>query len=221
MLLSIIVLSILTIFNITMWIVFGIRFKKVFSTDDVIKRTRESLNRMLIDINRNAERNISLIDERINKLKAASAEADRHLIFVEKELEKIHSSTQLQRTLDDIVPVTTISFDQIGNVHPAQGYLNEQKHPVVIETENVAEESSEPKYRQSAELQKIREEEKKAAMQKGVPEFTVSANPIVPKKNINIVIKELYDRGDTPESIATSLGISVQEVNFSLEFSND
>ncbi|MBP5753696.1 MAG: hypothetical protein J6W60_12710, partial [Treponema sp.] len=52
-------------FNVVMWLVQIVRFKSIFSTDKIMQETRDQLNSMLMDINRNAERNIDLIDDRI------------------------------------------------------------------------------------------------------------------------------------------------------------
>ncbi len=214
-----------------MWIVFGIKFKKVFSTEKIIQRTRDSLNGMLIEINRNAERNITLIDERISKLKAVSSEADRHVLAMEKELEKMRNSIVVQKYLDDTTPSIKIE-DQVHeeaiaernsyyHKNSAMNYIKEQKSAQKRKIDSSVKAPDEVIYKPSLEFQKIKEEEKRASLEKKIPEFITSANPVVPKKSVNFMIKELYDRGETPESIAISLGISVQEVNFSLEFSND
>lgn len=214
-----------------MWIVFGVKFKKVFSTEKIIQRTRESLNGMLIEINRNAERNISLIDERISKLKSITAEADRHVLAMEKEMEKMRNTAVVKQYLDQTIPTIKIE-DQVhedavaeksfsSHKSGAMSYIKEQKSAQKHKTETAKVNADEPVYKPSAEFQKIKEEEKRAALEKKIPEFITSSNPVVPKKSVNFMIKELYDRGETPESIAISLGISVQEVNFSLEFSND
>ena len=94
-----IIAFLLTAFNIVMWLIFALRFKKIFSTDDIINRTRNELNEMLSDINRSADRNIVLIDERIKQLKAVSAEADRHLEILRREITKIESTQAFEAKL--------------------------------------------------------------------------------------------------------------------------
>ncbi|MCH5294624.1 MAG: hypothetical protein J1F14_01810 [Treponema sp.] len=81
-------------FNITMWIVFAFRFKKIFSTDDIMRRTRDELNSLLTEMNRNAERNVSLINERIKELRAVSAEAEREITKLRGELKKVEAETR-------------------------------------------------------------------------------------------------------------------------------
>ena len=93
---------ILTLFNIIMWIVFAAKFNKKFSTDDIIIKTRQQLNSMLSDINRNADRNINLINDRIKELKAVTAEAERRLSVLKVELEKTQKTQLLQTHFDQI-----------------------------------------------------------------------------------------------------------------------
>src|SRR5574344_1219368 len=85
---AIIICTFICILNVIMWIIFANKFKKLFSTDDIIQNTRNELNKMLADVNRNADRNITLIDEKIKELKSVTAEADRHLKIAKLELEK-------------------------------------------------------------------------------------------------------------------------------------
>ena len=59
-----ITVSVLIIFNVAMWLVLLARFNSFFSTEDIIKKTRDSLNSMLTELNRNADRNITLMDDR-------------------------------------------------------------------------------------------------------------------------------------------------------------
>ena len=50
-----------------------------------------------------------------------------------------------------------------------------------------------------------------------VPEYTKSADPIVPKKTVKQRIHELHKKGKSDSEIAYELGLSLQEVKFSLE----
>ena len=75
----VLVSSFFCILNIVLWIFFLSRYKSFFSTDEIIESTREELDRMIADVNRNAGRNIDIIEDRIKELKAVVAEADRHI----------------------------------------------------------------------------------------------------------------------------------------------
>ncbi len=81
-----VVVLLLCVFNVVMWLVQIVRFKNIFSTDKIMEETRDQLNSMLMDINRNAERNITLIDDKIRQLKEISEEADRHIQLLKGEV---------------------------------------------------------------------------------------------------------------------------------------
>ena len=86
----------LCIFNMVMWLLAIVRFRKIFSTDDIVKRTRDELDTMMMEINRNAERNVSLIEDRIKKLHEAMADADRHMEILRGELSNTEKSRAFQ-----------------------------------------------------------------------------------------------------------------------------
>ncbi|WP_191014703.1 hypothetical protein [Treponema zioleckii] len=77
---------IVTIFivNISLWVVLIVKFKRLFSTDDIISSTRAELTKMLADVNRNTDRDLMLMEDKIKELKAVIAEADRHLSVAKK-----------------------------------------------------------------------------------------------------------------------------------------
>ncbi len=101
---SIVVIILLCVFNLVMWLVAMIRFRSLFSTDDILQKARDELNNMLMDINRNAERNISLIEDRIRLLKEVSAEADRHVAVLEGQLEVVKQSEEFKNRLESLIP---------------------------------------------------------------------------------------------------------------------
>ena len=104
----VILASILIALNLILWIVFAARFKKIFTTEDIINETRNELNDMLKKINQNADNNIELIEDRISKLKQVSAKADRSLAILRKELDKIERSEKFQEKLN------SLNFSQAG-----------------------------------------------------------------------------------------------------------
>lgn len=104
----------------------GVKFNKFFSTDKFIEESREQVNDMITSINRNASRNIELLNDKINQLKAISAEAERNIQVLKTELIKSEKSKIFQQELDSYsIPKTSSSlFDEIQN---PQNFTNENK----------------------------------------------------------------------------------------------
>lgn len=192
---------ILCIINILLWIILAIKFKKIFSTDEIIKSTREELNKMLADINRNADRNITLINLKIKELKSVTAETERRLKIAKAELEKKSIVDDFQSKLNTVKQNNKINPVNQANI--AKIYQKEQSQGELFS-------SNEPK----------NDIEKSVKIPIIAPQIYMADKPIQPKKTFNEQVKEKYDSGESIEEIAADLDRSTQEVEIALEFSN-
>lgn len=209
---NIIITTIICIINIVLWIIFASKFKKLFSTDDIIEKTRNELNHMITDVNKNADRNITLIEDRIRELKSVTAEADRHLAIVKSELEKEDKVQQLENKITSKTHARSqkVAANATYAITPAAKYAREQEQGNLFVMD---EKTTAKKTGQTEDVQVIKE------IPVITPKVYLSDNPIVPKKDFKTMVKELYDQGKDAEEISEELGRSVQEVKFALEFS--
>lgn len=76
--------------SLILMIVILLRFKKLFSTDAIIEKTKSQMNRVIMDVNNNANRDLELINESSRRLRALLNEAD-------KKMESFREATQLLR----------------------------------------------------------------------------------------------------------------------------
>ena len=60
-----VILILICIFNVVMWIVFLRHFKNLFTTEDIISGTKDEVNKILMDLDRQTERNLMLMDNSI------------------------------------------------------------------------------------------------------------------------------------------------------------
>ena len=67
-----------------------IRFKKLFSTDAIIDKTKAQMNRVIMDVNNNANRDLELLNDSSRRLRALLNEADR-------KMESFREASQLLR----------------------------------------------------------------------------------------------------------------------------
>lgn len=202
---------ILCLVNIILWIVLALRFKKIFSTDEIIEKTRDQLNKMLGDVNRNAERNITLIDEKIKQLKAVSAEADRRLSVVKTELEKNSRNLEMQNK------ISTASRSSVSASSAVEKYRREQSLGDLFNSYD-KEENTVPEKKISEDNSK-KKEENSNKIPLITPQIYMTDKPVEPKKDFNTLVKEKSQQGLSVEEIAAELGRSISEVKFSLEFS--
>ena len=80
----------ISLVSLILMIVILIRFKKLFSTDAIIDKTKSQMNRVIMDVNNNANRDLELINESSRRLRALLNEAD-------KKMENFKEATQLLR----------------------------------------------------------------------------------------------------------------------------
>lgn len=69
----------LTLFNIVCWIIFFIRFKKIFSTDKIIEKTKNQMNKLVQDIDNVTDRDLYVVRESSKALRALLADADKKM----------------------------------------------------------------------------------------------------------------------------------------------
>ncbi len=77
-------LILICVFNVVMWIVFLRHFKNLFTTEDIIASTKEEVNKILMDLDRQTERNLMLMDNSIARLKSLNAEIDKKLKLLDE-----------------------------------------------------------------------------------------------------------------------------------------
>ena len=82
----------ISLVSLILMIVILVRFKKLFSTDAIIDKTKSQMNRIIMDVNNNANRDIELINESSRRLRALLNDA-------EKKMESFREATQLLRSM--------------------------------------------------------------------------------------------------------------------------
>ena len=97
-----VLLIIVTVINLTLWFVFFARFKKTFSAEVMLHDIKDEVNKLLIEINRTTDQNITLIDSRIRDLKTLTDAADKRLNFLQKDQKE---RAREERVLQKLSPV--------------------------------------------------------------------------------------------------------------------
>ena len=82
----------LSLVSIILMVIILIRFKKLFSTDSIIDKTKAQMNRVIMDVNYNAKRDLELLNESSRRLRLLLEDAD-------KKMEEFSEAAQLLRNL--------------------------------------------------------------------------------------------------------------------------
>ncbi|MGN0730019.1 hypothetical protein [Treponema sp.] len=177
-----------------MWLIFLMKFNAFFSTDKIIDETNEKVKDLIKSINSNAARSIELIDDRIKQLKSVSAEAERRIGVLKRELSLAEKSKSFQKKINSVTSLK--NSDIQGDL-----FFTEKAR-----TELGIKPSSPPSG--EVELRKIPVVE---------PELFMAENPIVPEKDFKTKVRELRALGIPADEIARKTGRSIQEVKLVIE----
>lgn len=238
----VLVSSFFCIFNIVLWIFFLSRYKKFFSTDEILESTREELDRMIADVNRNAGRNIDIIEDRIRELKAVVAEADRHVAFAQSELERQKSLSSFQQKIEASSPhrsggrykqsaaekykrnssqqvsaqIGRHSDDSYGLTSEGRMYVQNEKR---IQADLFDQVSNEREIVSDSGTVFSVESAGTPVTKVPVvgPNVAYADNPIEPKKSFREMVHDLNLVGHSVEEIAMELGRSTTEVQMVLD----
>lgn len=94
---SITIIVTMCVINLILWAVFFIKFKSLFSTEDVLRKTREQVGQLISEVNGITLSNINLIDSKIEELNDAIKNAERRIATADAE-EKRSSKIPLKET---------------------------------------------------------------------------------------------------------------------------
>ena len=211
--------ALLCVFNVVMWIAFLVHFKKLFSTDEILTKAREELHSVLLEINANTDRNITLVAEARRSLKEEAAaveshlkeatqEAERRLAALEKGLAQSDGKRALTEQLEAASPkperkkTAQPRAKRLHALPPEQKYMQEQLRGPLFTT-------TPPDSPEQPETQP----------DSGVPVIVRAPDPITVQKDYKVQVRELAAQGMTVDEIAAALGRSTQEIKFTLEFS--
>lgn len=221
--------SSLTLINLLLWLVFLIRFKKLFSADDIMTKFREGMDGIIREAQHNTLSNINLIESKIKELKAASAEAERKVAILRHELESAEKSAALQAQLNlQAVPAKkgrskasskTSSRSAKGASRVAAAY---KQNELPSEDETVAltglfKENAQKSLFDAPQITVTKDGDAYGKVPVIKTQVVASDNPIKPKKPFARKVKELAELGKSVEEIASETNHSTTEVQLVLD----
>lgn len=211
--------------NIVLWGVFIVRFKRLFSADDVIEKARAEMDNMIRDINNNTVRAIDIIDDRTKQLKRLIEEADRKIALARSEEAKKISVSALRDTLEKktVPEASRRAADTYKKNAPRSRPSPDASYAVTGEAEALAEmqhslfDDTRTSVRTKAEMNVTDDGASYAKVPVIKPDVYFSETPIVPKKNFTKQVLEMSEMGLSIEQIAKRLSCSKTEVQMILD----
>ena len=82
-----------------LYILLNRKIEKKYNPESVMDTIRQEVNRLIVELNQTADRNINLIEEKINVLNDVIAKADKRLNLFQKESEKHDMSARVYNNI--------------------------------------------------------------------------------------------------------------------------
>jgi len=211
--------------NVALWIVFIVRFKRLFSVDDVIEKARAEMDNILRDINNNTVRAIDIIEDRKKQLDRLIEEADRRIALAQSEEVKKKSLSALRDTLEKktVPEVSRRAANTYKKNVPRSRPSPDASYAVTGEGEALSEmqhslfDDKREEVHTKAEMNVMGDGTSYAKVPVIKPDVYFSETPVVPKKNFTKQVLEMSEMGLTIEQIAKQLSCSKTEVQMILD----
>lgn len=203
------ILITMCVINLILWIVFFIKFKSLFSTDDVLQKTREQVGQLISEVNGTTLANINLIDSKIEELNDAIENAERRI-----------KAADIEQTFRTSKKAAVISEEKQSSKIPPK---ETKKRSARVSNINVAskvieqDEAFEVKINKKTASKTLKASEKKEEEKPDLPNIYMSKNPIKAKRNFQERVVELYNLGYSIEKIAKETERSTTEVQFVID----
>lgn len=230
----------LCLFNILMWIVFLKKFKALFTADDILESTKEKMNRIISDMNRNVDRDITVVNDVISRLDSARNDAEKAMkLMSEMEKKSVALSefkSKVSARTEKLSPYSA-KVEKSYEKHKSRVSLDRKnvsdRQTVSITQEGERQIGKEPlqntlfderaaPINTVAEVSVMEDGASYAEIPVVVPEVFVSDTPVVThsKEDLKTRIIRMYDLGYSPDDIVHQLDCSMTEVQFVLTLEN-
>ena len=223
-----------------MWIVFLKKFKALFTSDDILESTKEKMNRIISDMNRNVDRDITVVNDAIARLNSAKNDAEKAMKLM-SDMEKKSAAlsefkSKVSARTEKLSPYSA-KVEKSYEKHKSRVFLDRknvsERQTVSITQEGERQIGKEPlqstlfdehpaPINTVAEVSMTEDGASYAEIPVVVPDVFISDTPVVPhsKDDLKTRIINMYDLGYTPDDIVHQLDCSMTEVQFVLALEN-
>ncbi len=222
-----ILVACICIINIILWVIFLVRFKKLFSTDKIINTTTEKMNKLVMEIDKATERNIFLTDASEKKIQKLLDEADKNMeLFKEankrlrdmiSEAEKVSKRSEIRSPIYE--PVREVIREEIRPQPKTERVVKKnidaylQNSRKVIDSEStfkVVDSVQQDLFEESKDERNKRPEPPKVDITDTVTTITEDGAAY---KEVPLIITRVYDEKPVPkENKKKNLTKAVQEL---------
>lgn len=110
----------LSLVTITLLSIFLIRFKKIFSTDNIIEKTKLYMDKMIKDINSQANRDLDLVRESSNRLKALLNESEHKMELFREATNRLRDMIAEAERINQIAGTAYVENKNLSGIKPVR-----------------------------------------------------------------------------------------------------
>lgn len=234
---------VICVINIVLWVIFLIRFKKLFSTDKIIENTREQINKLVADIDKTTKRDLFLSNEQTKKIQSMLDDADEKMKMFKEATQRLREMIAEADKINHMPTSKSPIYQNIPEVPASKSVKNTQRKKNIdayvqnsnsgknIDPENVYEvvkSQEQDLFAETENSKPVKNSEitvtQDGAAYKEVPliitkiyEEEPVESPLEKKRNLPKRVKELFNEGYSVEEIANQLSCSRTEVELIIE----
>ena len=120
---SVFVISVCAV-NLILWIIFLIRFKKIFSTDSIIEKTREQMNKFISDIDSATDRDVYLSGEASKRIQKLLDEEDKKLEMFNEASSRLRDMIAEADRINKLSNKNSTIFGDFNKIQPTKKNYN-------------------------------------------------------------------------------------------------
>lgn len=223
-----------SIVSVLIMIIILFKFKKLFSTDSIIEKTRDRMNKLIADINRNANNDIELLNESTRRIRVLLKDADEKMQSFNEATERLREMIAETEKVSKKSKAKKIAESPIYSEIPKKNVQDKTKlknHPY---EKNFIDPNSSYKVKNNESLGSLFDESDlilkdetkvtaEGAAYKEVPliitkvyddNVALNANS---DNSLGTKVSRMYANGMTVEEIALELDCSTSEVQFIID----
>ena len=207
--------------SLILMIVILIRFKKLFSTDSIIEKTKSQMNRVIMDVNNNANRDIELINESSRRLRALLNEADKKMENFREAMQLLRNTiAEAEKTPQKPRKNSFIDPDasyRVTNKMPTQqgSLFDEAEEKSILKDETVVTQDGAAYKEVPLIVTKVYDD--KIGLVKNHLEAQAALSQKTDRSSLKEKVEKLFNQGMQVEDIASELSCPASEVQFIID----
>lgn len=210
--------GIILVINIVLWILFFLFIKKYFSAKGVLSDIKQEAEKIIIEINRETDNAITLMEAKISQVKDIIATAEKKVILYENTFIQKENEKQIYQQLTNYEKTNT-PMQKAINVYKFNSSQNSVEDlSLFTENAGTSDFKNSEKLTSANKKKKTDDQTLELDFNEKKEEITIiKKEQIEPKVSVQEQIIKLAKEGFTPELIASKLSVSINVVTMTID----